>query len=116
MSGQDFDDDGEFQIRVIPDSGSALVALAGEIDLASLPEIRATFAEVFAERPVVIAVDLAGVTYLGSDGIRGLLDAMRTALNRGVPFRITAASPIVRNALELAGLDQWFGTSDAHRD
>src|SRR5215212_84264 len=63
--------------------------------------------EVNRRRPLSrpLALDLGGVTFIDSSGVRGLLAARRAAMEDvGTPVRVVAVSPIVRRVLEVTGV------------
>lgn len=57
-----------------------------------------------------LLVDVAGVSFADSSGLRSLMLARQTALDRGVNFTLRApTNGVVRKRLTLAGLAQVFG-------
>ncbi len=84
--------------------GTTLVRIAGEVDMASAPQLRACLLE--ADGNVV--VDLRGVSFLDASGIGVLAEAdQRLGLSGG---KLTLRQPqgIVRRALEVIGLIDWI--------
>lgn len=85
--------------------GAALVAVAGELDLASAPELEAELLRVLADASVPeVGVDLREVTYLDSSGLRTLLLAAREADATGRRLRITPGSGQALRVITLAGV------------
>ena len=68
-----------------------IVALAGEVDLSTTDALSNLLAEVLAERPPRIVVDLARVSFLDSSGIKCLLVAADSATSAGC--RLIARRP-----------------------
>jgi len=60
-----------------------VVVLEGEIDLSTADALSTLLAEVLAERPRRLVVDLAGVSFLDSTGIKCLLIATDSAATTG---------------------------------
>jgi anti-anti-sigma factor len=92
--------------RVVP--GTPLrIELDGEIDYAARADLAATLALVTAADPADITVDLAGVSYLASEGL-----AFLVGLNNQVApgHRVTLASPqpIVARVLQISGFASVF--------
>ena len=56
------------------------------------------------DRPVV--VDLAGVTFMGSSGLRTLLTAATTLRERGTGFAVCCPYSPLRRLFRLSGLDR----------
>ena len=61
------------------------VVLEGEVDLSTADVLSNLLAEVLAERPRKVVVDLAGVSFLDSTGIKCLLAAQTAAAYRRLP-------------------------------
>jgi anti-sigma B factor antagonist len=102
----------EADVSTIPaDGGSpAVVRVAGELDLAAVPQIRAAFAAVEVEDPASIALELTEVTHLDSTGLRVLLESARRATGDGRRFIVVAppegpVGRILRLTLLLEHLD-----------
>jgi anti-sigma B factor antagonist len=56
-------------------TSSAVLAVCGEIDLASAPTFERALAEVLNENPPSLIIDLLGVRFLGSIGVAILMTA-----------------------------------------
>jgi anti-sigma B factor antagonist len=85
----------------------ACVAVAGEVDAYTAPRM---LAELLAalETDARLTVDLAGVTFMDSQGLAALLRARQEAERRGGQLRLERVSPRVRKLLELTRLDTVF--------
>ena len=102
----------ETEVLTIPPAGSspAVIRIAGDLDVAVVPSIRAAFAAVEAEAPDAIAMDLVDVTHLDSTGLRVLLEGARRASAAGRRFVLVAppegpVGRILRLTLLLEHLD-----------
>ena len=74
---------------------SVVVRVAGELDLATAPELAELFAHAEWDRPVVL--DLTAVSFIDSSGIRALCRAADEAARRGVAFQaVEASGPVAR--------------------
>jgi len=94
---------------------SVVVAVKGEIDIATGPRLRAALAEALDEPgsgPVV--VDLSKVTFLGSTGVAVLVDADWQANQRKRDLRVVVdrERPAVVRPLESTGIDRLLSTYD----
>jgi anti-sigma B factor antagonist len=85
--------------------GVAIVAVAGEVDLATVAELRSTLSRVIAPPREEVVVDLAGVEFIDASGLGALVGAAAAAARAGVKFRLTAPSPPVERVFELARID-----------
>jgi anti-sigma B factor antagonist len=86
-----------------------VVALAGDIDLATIPEARAdVFAALTANPGATVVVDMSAVTFLDSTGLGMLVSANRQAEEAGGRVVLRAPTEPVRKVLEITGLDKVF--------
>ncbi len=79
------------EVTTAPSAGSmpAVVRVAGELDLAVVPHIRAAFASVEAGAAALV-LDLSGVSHLDSTGLRAVLEGARNAAADGRRFIVVA--------------------------
>ena len=82
------------------------IALDGRLDIEGTQAIEQKFSFATTIRPAKIIVDLSGVTFLASIGIRLLVASARAQANRGGKMVLAAPSTLVRTVLETAGIDQ----------
>ena len=80
------------------------ISLNGEFDLKGFPEVAELFREAFSNGSSAVEVDLRGLTFLDSSGIRSLLMANRDSKAAGVTLTIIPAPPGVQRVFEVAGL------------
>src|SRR5438093_99911 len=78
------------------DGGGHLVTVAGEVDLATAPQL-AEYLTHFEDGP--LTVDLSGVSFLDSSGIATLLTAHRRRDQHRSRLTIRGATPIVLEVL-----------------
>lgn len=92
--------------------GAVVVTVGGEIDGWTAPQLRQEL-DTAQRQAGTLVVDLTAVTFLGSPGLRVLLDA---AVD-GAPLRVVVdhARPVVR-PLEITGLDTVLATYDTVDD
>jgi len=102
-------DDGAFALSITEQDGNLLVEARGDVDVESVTAFNDGLREAVARSATVVRVDLAGVTFLGSEGIRTLLLVHDAAAAQGTRLTVTAASPIVRRVLALTESDWLFG-------
>jgi anti-anti-sigma factor len=95
-----------------PGTGLVRLAAAGEIDMASAPQLdRALTDALTRHEPRHIEVDLAEVSFLDSSGINALVGARSRAASTGCRFSVTNPAPPVRRVLDVTGLSAVFGLS-----
>ena len=98
--------DGEvpFRCTVAPDGDSVAIRLYGELDMATAPEVDAVFADV-AEDRLPVTLDLRGLTFMDSRGVRMLVSFNEQARARGFPLTV-ACGESVEQLLKLTGLNR----------
>jgi anti-anti-sigma factor len=85
--------------------GVAVLAVRGEIDVASAPAFKSAIAEALEGNPEGLVVDLLGVEFLGSVGVRVLLEA-QGKIGDDDRFAVVARSPAAGRILQLLSLDE----------
>ena len=90
--------------------GDALVlALRGEIDLNSSPELRSEVLALMAKStPKRIVFNLAGVPYMDSSALAVLVEAMQKMRKVGGKVHLTNLQPRVQGLIEIARLGTIF--------
>ena len=100
-------------IRPRPSTGNGAlrVALEGELDLSSVAVLERAVddAVASAKRSGTVELDLEGVSFMDSAGLRGLLSARQRADAAGRWLRVVAATPAVWRVLELTRTATLFG-------
>jgi anti-sigma B factor antagonist len=81
--------------------GSAVVILHGDVDVATCDQLRDALAALDAVAK--ITVDLRGLDFMDSSGVRCLLDAHSASKRRGVEFRLVDG-PAVSHVLDVSGV------------
>ena len=87
------------------ESGVTRVRLDGELDIKGSLQIDPQF-EKLAESADGILVDMSGVTFLASIGIRTLVMSARSMHGRERRFAVLNPSEVVKKVLQTAGIDQ----------
>jgi anti-anti-sigma factor len=83
----------------------ARVSLTGELDIGTVSELNGVLQSVIAgER--AIEIDLAGLSFIDSSGLRALLLARRAALRDGYELTVTEGTPAVERVLKMTGIDE----------
>jgi anti-sigma B factor antagonist len=90
-----------------------VIVVRGEVDMAAGPLLDAAIGAQEHDDPVVL--DLGGVEFIDSSGLRTLLGASRRASARGSSVVLRDMSPEVRRLLDITGTAGQFNL-DARRD
>jgi anti-sigma B factor antagonist len=83
------------------------VAVTGEVDAYTAPEMRAQLLDAMRLNPVVI-VDLSAVTFMDSQGLAALLRARQEAESSGGRLRLEGVPSRILRLLQLTRLDSVF--------
>jgi anti-sigma B factor antagonist len=84
-------------------SGWCVIKVLGRADSETADQLETGLRSAVMQHPKV-AVDLAGLTYISSAGLRSLLQAARAAQERSVEFLVCAAGASVRKVFEMSGM------------
>lgn len=82
------------------------IQVDGDIDMAAGPQLEVVILEHEASAPLV--VDLAGVHFIDSSGLRVLLGASRRAAARNERVTLRSVGPEVARLLEITGTTEQF--------
>lgn len=94
-----------FTYRVDRNADHVTVHLAGEVDLAVAARVESAIDEVIdGEDGVDITIDLDGVTFLDSTGLRVLAAAHGRCADKGRSLTLVNPSTVVLRILEITGL------------
>jgi anti-sigma B factor antagonist len=99
------------------DSGTVRVVVRGDIDAVTADRLCSIVDDVLTcQRPQQVEIDLAGVGFLDSAGIRALLRCRSDADRVETVLRLSNAPHDIVRVLEITGLAAYFGlTGPAHR-
>ena len=81
--------------------------MKGRIAAVSVPAVLSVMDQAVAARPRRVIVDLAGVDYVSSEGIRAFRETGRRLADAGSALVLCAAPEPVRITLALAGADEF---------
>ena len=98
-------------VDVAVDGGTAVVRLAGELDLYNAEQLREGLARALDSKPERLVVDLERVAFIDSTALGVLIEARR-GLADGSKFRLAAPGLEVRRALEISGLHRHFAVDE----
>jgi len=92
---------------VVHHDGVVVLAVGGEIDLATAPVFEAAISDALADDPAAFVIDLSDVTFLASAGLQ-LLVATQERIGQTTEFAVVADSPVTSRPIELTDLDKIF--------
>ena len=95
-----------FDVTTTERPDGVLVALSGELDLASATRLEDELRSVEASSPGVIVLDLQALSFMDSSGLRALLAADSRARERGSRLVIVRGDERVQRVLRITRLDE----------
>jgi anti-sigma B factor antagonist len=98
-------DDGAFALSIVEDGQEVRVTARGDVDVESVGAFHDGLRTAVARGRAAVSIDLAQVTFLGSEGIRTLVLLYKAAVAQGTRLTVSDASPIVRRVLMLTESD-----------
>jgi anti-sigma B factor antagonist len=90
------------------DADRHVVAVRGEIDLFTAPEVKAALAAAIDDGKTRLVVDLAETTFLDSTALGVLIGAVKRLRSRDGAMTIVNTDPNIAKTFEITGLDQIF--------
>src|SRR4051812_7836509 len=97
---------GDLRWRVTAADGWTVLILDGELDFAHLDTVRKALLDLGLTRVARLALDLRGVTFMDTSGVRLVLQAMHRADSSGAEFALIRGPQVVHQVLELVGLTE----------
>jgi anti-sigma B factor antagonist len=97
-----------FEATTSSADGVATVRLEGELDIASAPVLDASLADVEGNGTGTVVLDLAGVRFIDSTGLRSLLSARQRAETAGRTLRLTNIPVDVERVFDVTGVRRIF--------
>jgi anti-sigma B factor antagonist len=95
-------DEIEFRVEVRGDDEGSVVAPYGELDMATQGELRAALERATARGAVTL--DLSGLRFLDTSGLRLILETAEAARREGFALTVLPGIPAVQRLFEVAGV------------
>ena len=97
-------------LDIVPETaadGTAVLRLAGELDLETAPDLVATVVAVAVEGPAEhVVIDLVGVDLVDSSGLAAFVRSYRLVTGRGGTLVVRHSAPHIRKMFSITGVDQ----------
>lgn len=86
-------------------NGAVILQVSGEIDLLTAPQVEEAVMPLVRQQPSMLVVDLSGVSFLASAGLK-LLVAAQQASGAGTRVRVVANDRHTFRPIEITGLSE----------
>jgi anti-sigma B factor antagonist len=96
-------------VDVRHDGASVIVAPRGELDLASVDQVRAALRRHDLVHARAIILDLSELSFFDSSGLKLVLEEHQRCECNGCDFRLVPGPPTVQRVFELTGLARRLG-------
>src|SRR4051812_41095823 len=106
MDGAQFEDE-------VLDAFTQLLAVSGELDLATVGDLRRRIQTAFATGPAQLVIDLSGVTHMDSTGLAELISGHQRAMDLHGRLVLVVTSPAILRTLEIRGVASLFAIVDS---
>lgn len=97
-----------FGIEVKLAEGAAVVALTGELDLATAPQLRDQLVALAGGGFLAVTLDLAALDFMDSTGLSVLVAGLKHLRERGGDLVLRSPQPGAMKVLEITGLNAVF--------
>ena len=103
---------GRLQVELEPEGERILVRVRGELDVSSATEFETKLREAIRRNPFGVTVDLGGVSFIDSMGLRALISAAMLAQTSRRELIVLWASEQVRYVIETSGVEDLLPLAD----
>jgi anti-sigma B factor antagonist len=103
----------QFQVEVRRNGAAAVVAVSGELDLASGPELEAELDQLSGPDIQLVVIDLRNLDFMDSTGLSILVRAHQRLAGEGAEMGLVRGSQQVQRLLDLTGVAERLRLVDA---
>lgn len=105
-----------FDCSVEQGDGYTVVAVAGEVDVATAPTLRERLDETIGQSGSLVVVDLGGVTFIDSTALGVLIGALNRSAAEGGVLRLVISEPRIIKIFEITGLTELFDIRSSRQE
>jgi anti-anti-sigma factor len=102
----------QLAIEVVVSYQLHTIVLAGEMDMAGVPELTAVISGICANGQSTVVIDLRELTFIDSSGLQALMNAQQDCGACGHELRIVPGPDNVQRLFELTGLSDTLPFTD----
>jgi len=100
----------QLRIESRRENDRTVISMEGELDMANAPALQSAIESEELAAAVIVVLDLQGLTFLDSTGLRVILAARELCWRRGQEFAVTPGSPQVQRLLSVTGVGEHLRT------
>lgn len=93
-------------VSTTQDDGSLRLVLTGELDISSAAKVEEELSRLEADRPALILLDLRGLEFMDSSGLRTIVSADSRAREEGRRLAIVRGPAAVQRIFDVTRLDE----------
>jgi anti-anti-sigma factor len=102
-----------FQLDISQSADAALLAVAGEIDMATAPQLLDAILVAHQAGGTDVTLDLRDVPFMDSRGVAALVSAHRHLVDGQAELRLVNVCPAIAAVLDITGVGSLLGTDSA---
>ena len=102
-----------FAVDLDRDGTAVTMRLTGELDIATVTRVREAYAEALEHAPTSLVIDLAGVEFIDSSGLKFLIEADRALRETLCELRIRRPPAAAMRVFTVTGADRHLPFTDA---
>jgi anti-anti-sigma factor len=106
----------QFRVDVRSEDSGTVIAIIGELDLASSPTLEESLGQVFASGAPMVILDLRELEFMDSTGLSVLIRAHQTAVDANRKLCLVKGPPQVQRLLSLTGVGDRLAVVDDPED
>ena len=98
----------ECEIGNAGSGADCVLTVRGDIDLASAPDFETSLRTALDQSPSSITIDLTGLTFIDSSGLRALVSVSKEAQSRDATIALRNVPRHAQRVLDITGLSELF--------
>lgn len=102
-----------FDVQTTRDGDVVVISPAGELDIATAPQLEQAIAEATAGGADTLVLDMRGVTFMDSTGLRTLVQTHQRSETEGFGLSIWRGPSQIDRLLSVSGLESILPLTDA---
>jgi anti-sigma B factor antagonist len=97
-----------FRAENVRSGALAVIALHGELDMSVTSRVAQAVDDALDADPLMVVIDLRGLTFMDSSGLSQLVKAGRRCQTRGRRFLLIRGAPQIERLMAITGFDGYF--------